>query len=643
MKFGMTPSPFQRSPRKTLHIMLELSLALVVLWIAAIVKNFVSYGTAYGINAIVMGIVALLSALVADILVATVQYKPVVGEKLSPFKAYVKYTTKFVVRSFSYVTALILFLSLPVATPIYAVVLGTFFAVIIVKALFGGFGYNLFNPAAMTRAFLALSFASTMVTYLNSTDQADFGATPLATLAKTFLAGNFTINFQQLNLTLGDIYLGNYLGALGETFSLLIIVLGIVLAIRKVLDWRLPVFYVSTIAIIAFAFALINGLDPILYTSVQVGLGGVLFAAVFMVTDPVTSPTSRYGKVLFAVIAGALTFMIRTLSNYPEGVMYAIILANMLTPLIDRLISGMTTKHLVRRWATIGSIVLVAGSLNVAVMSTKAANEKPIVLSPFVSISYQGQGVYEVIELTHLDKEVVFHVSVDLLNNTIVKIEGIYDQETTVNENRCLDTYFTSLFTNPSICENEGTVQFYEDFFLTDLDLSLEDAIEMGENLGSLETFGATYTTTATRDALYQVALAVKPDNYFEKISVESLGEGVYRASGNNQFGLVSIDVTVDLENEKVISVVDYATQQMPQDDEEYPIPDVFDGYHLTNYIGAVLDLSFEDLFANDFISNDPAKYTPEDLRIEATWTSKTTVLLIQAAVFKAIAESEGE
>ena len=168
-------------------------------------------------------------------------------------------------------------------------------------------------------------------------------------------------------LTVKDLFLGTYFGALGETFTLLILVLGVILVVRKVINWRTPVFYLGTVALTALIIALVLGFEnPLRYVAYHIALGGLAFGAVFMITDPVTGPTSPFGKSLIGVIAGLLTMLIRVKGGYPEGVMYSIAFVNLLSPAIDYLTTGKTTYKLPVKYGVVfgtllASVALVAG------------------------------------------------------------------------------------------------------------------------------------------------------------------------------------------------------------------------------------------------------------------------------------------
>ena len=160
-------------------------------------------------------------------------------------------------------------------------------------------------------------------------------ATPTAALASTNWVGT-------VNTSLSSLYLGNYAGALGETWALLIIVIGVILAYRKVFDWRIPTSYIATAFILAFVSGCVTGVNPFTNALTHIALGGMMFGAVFMATDPVTSPTSPLGKFIYGICWGTLTRLIRLKGTFPEGVLFSILIMNMFTPMIDNLTLGRT-------------------------------------------------------------------------------------------------------------------------------------------------------------------------------------------------------------------------------------------------------------------------------------------------------------
>ena len=222
-------------------------------------------------------------------------------------------------------TGLLLALTLPPSLPLWAAALGTFFAIAMGKQIFGGLGYNIFNPALLGRAFLMAAFPALMTSWTNPFSlDAVTGATPLAQM-----------KFAQSMVHHQSLFLGNVSGSLGETSALALLIGAIFLLIRKIIDWRIPVGYLGTVALFSGVFWLINPekfADPLWHLLA----GGLILGAFFMATDMVTTPVTRKGKWIFAVGCGALLMLIRFWGGLPEGVMYSILLMNAVTPLINR-------------------------------------------------------------------------------------------------------------------------------------------------------------------------------------------------------------------------------------------------------------------------------------------------------------------
>jgi len=369
MKFLANPGPYIRGKKSTLKIMLELLAVLIVVWIAAIVYNFVAIGTVYGVKAILMVVVAVGVTLLGDVLVAAIRYK----ENKGPI---VKYILDEVVHNYSYITAVIFALTLPIGTPYYVIIVGALFSTLIVKYAFGGFGSNIFNPAVMGRIFVAIAFSGSMLSYIGAPGDVPTlvsGVTVMTSYAGTG-AKWLTDTLAGQNISMLSLYLGTYTAALGEAFTLLILALGVVLAVRRVINWRTPVFYIGTVVLTSLVVALITGLNPLDYSLIAVGMGGLAFGAVFMLTDPVTSPTSPFGKALIGVIAGFITVLIRLQGNLPEGVMYSIAVVNMICPVIDKLAYGYTNTGTLKKWGVVATVAICSLGINGGLSAVNAAN-----------------------------------------------------------------------------------------------------------------------------------------------------------------------------------------------------------------------------------------------------------------------------
>lgn len=241
------------------------------------------------------------------------------------------------------ITGLLLGLTLPPGFPLWMGAVGGFIAIALGKALFGGLGFNIFNPALVGRAFLQAAFPVAITTW-NAPLAADrfseligttlalplMKAAPAATTGATPLAAMKFDRYLTPNL---DLALGTVSGSTGETSAVLILAGGIYLGWRKMLDWRIPVGILATVFLLSGLLHLTNrSYPPPLFMLLS---GGLMLGGVFMATDMVTSPVTPLGVWIFASFIGALTVIIRVWGGLPEGVMYAILLANALTPLIN--------------------------------------------------------------------------------------------------------------------------------------------------------------------------------------------------------------------------------------------------------------------------------------------------------------------
>jgi len=222
-------------------------------------------------------------------------------------------------------TGLLLAMTLPPGFPRAYAALGSIFAIGIGKQIFGGLGYNIFNPALLGRAFLQASFSVKMTTWVApNTIDAITTATPLG-----------SYKFENVMTPYFDLFMGNIGGCIGETSALFILIGGIFLLIKKYADWRIPVSYLGTVIIIGGLFWII---DPAQYPDPVFHLfsGGLLLGAFFMATDMVTSPVTPKGAWIFGFGAGVVLVVIRLFGGLPEGVMYSILFMNGFVPLINR-------------------------------------------------------------------------------------------------------------------------------------------------------------------------------------------------------------------------------------------------------------------------------------------------------------------
>lgn len=221
------------------------------------------------------------------------------------------------------VTGLLLALNLPPSIPIWIAIVGSVIAIALIKQLFGGLGQNFMNPALGARVMLVVAWAGRMTTWIDPVTDAVTSATPLGMLKEGGAKALYS-----------DMFWGNIAGCIGETSAFAILIGFAYLLFRGVISWHIPVIYTGTVALLTWVLGpkgIFTG-DPLYH----VLAGGLLLGAVFMATDYVTNPITRKGIIIYAIGCGVLTTLFRLYGNMPEGVSFAIILMNIITPLIDR-------------------------------------------------------------------------------------------------------------------------------------------------------------------------------------------------------------------------------------------------------------------------------------------------------------------
>ncbi|MEY3609907.1 MAG: hypothetical protein RLZZ264_428 [Bacillota bacterium] len=434
-RFVTSPGPFLRNPvAQTKRAMRDYTLGLIGLFLFSIGFHGFTHGLDYAVKGIGMMITALVVTLLADLFVAALRYQIKDGRLISYFLSFVK-------KHYSYVTAVIITLTLPIGTPYYVVIIGSLFSTLIVKYTFGGFGMNLFNPAAFGRIFVGLAFGGQLTGYLDRiqdvpslTQTGQTITTAFATLNPGWIAGN--LDGLPVN-SLWQLILGNYSGALGETSVLLIVILGSILTILKAHNWRPTVFFLCTVWFGAFGLALAHNINPLWYAFTFVSLGSVFFGGMFMLTDPVTSPTSNFGKAMIGIIAGIVVLLIRTQTALPEGVVYGIAVANLASPVIDKYTVGLTSQFLKQRYALLSALMVFAVGMTVlptlvAAETNSSSSSSEVVVIPYATYRGTYSGYFH--EYDETPTELIVDVGVDR-QFQIVKIdiiEGITSSEYTL-------------------------------------------------------------------------------------------------------------------------------------------------------------------------------------------------------------------
>ncbi len=297
-KLIVEPSPHIRGAMSTQKVMLNVIIAMLPALAAATII--------FGIKALVLTVICCACCVLFEWLFCKVTKKDSTIHDLS-----------------AVVTGMLLAFNLPVDIPVYMAVIGCFASIVVVKMLFGGIGQNFANPAITGRIILMLSFTASMTTwtapfsYLEGADAVST-ATPLVS--------------DELPSLL-DMFFGIRGGCLGETCIAALLIGGVYLCIRKLIQPTTPLAFIGTVAVLTLLY---SGFD-VTYTLYQLMSGGLFLGAIFMATDYATTPLTQKGKLIFGIGCGVFTFLIRQFASLPEGVSYSILLMNILTPYIDKI------------------------------------------------------------------------------------------------------------------------------------------------------------------------------------------------------------------------------------------------------------------------------------------------------------------
>lgn len=235
------------------------------------------------------------------------------------------------------VTGLLLAFNVPASLPWWMCLLGAAFAIIVVKMVFGGIGNNFVNPALAARAFLLASFPVAMTlwtrTGVNWVSSGNIDAYTTATPLSFLKAGsNGVSSLADSGISISNMLIGNIGGCIGETSAVLIILGGLYLMYKGIINYVIPTFYICTVAILMFILGGFN----FTFVIYELLAGGLMLGAFFMLTDYTTSPMTKKGQIIYAILAGLITTVIRLYGGYPEGVSYSILFVNIMTPLIDK-------------------------------------------------------------------------------------------------------------------------------------------------------------------------------------------------------------------------------------------------------------------------------------------------------------------
>lgn len=299
--FVVSGTPHVRSKESIQSIMRDVIIALIPATAVGIYY--------FGIPALITIVVSIVSSVFFEWLYQKAMKKPVTVSDLS-----------------AVVTGLLLALNLPASAPIWVPIVGSAFAIIFAKQLFGGLGQNFINPALAGRAFLVASYPTEMTAWTAPVGFSGADAVAVATPLATLKGGAMP------DASLMDVVVGNIGGCIGETCAIALIIGGIYLIVKHVISWKIPVIYIATVFILTAAIGR-KGLRVPVY---ELFTGGLMLGAFFMATDYASSPVTPKGQVIFAIGCGLITTLIRIFGGYPEGVSYSILIMNLAVPLIER-------------------------------------------------------------------------------------------------------------------------------------------------------------------------------------------------------------------------------------------------------------------------------------------------------------------
>lgn len=498
MKFNFRVSPNYRAPLSTQRIMFELTLAILVVLSYNVFYYFTNVGAEYGWHALKMIATSVSVAVVTEVVWAYVQKKDPI---------------KYLKTSFPWVTALLFVAMMGVNKPLYVVIVGSFVAIFVGKLLFGGFGFNIFNPAGVGRAFVVLSFGGFIA---SGFPDVITGATPNQVMEKLgWVITDPTVVNTYLNQFGGlwGLATGQYMGALGETNSILIILVGLYLAIRGIIDWKVPFAFLSSLFIFASVIALMHGMG-FWYPVYHLLTGSALFGAVFMMTDPVTSPTSITGRLIFAIGIAALVITMRVKANLPEGTIRSILFMNMLTPMIDQLTDGHMFKDLKKNLIKVGGVFALGLSITL-LLSTMISYIEPVVAVEEPEVVITLGDAHLIVDARESIAEVISKTDEGTVSTFVVNSKGYALLESDHAEDPQPNTYEIKVDTSTQTVVSVAYVSFSDTTGIGD---KTNSAVFLDQFIGlslvdpssSVDVVtGATFTSDSAISALKAVALSL--------------------------------------------------------------------------------------------------------------------------------------
>lgn len=343
-----------KTKRTTISMMIEFTICVALVFIAALVYYGVSGGDDAG-KYILRMFLNLLVSMGTVYAIETANLAVRYHKTLKVKEIFLNPITK----EFFFATPLILVLLYPVYTPIYVIFVSALIASLVAKVIFGGFGSNIFNPALAGRIFAGICFSG----QISNASVVQAGTNLTISTGATLTTINQASGFvnETLDISLKSLFLGTYHGAIGETFAGLIILIGIYLSVRKIIDWKMSLTYVVAFFIISLFMGVTadKGLGSFEFALRQCLYGAVLFGAVFCITDPVTSPVMSSGRIYAAFLGAFVCACIRYLGSAPEGVGYSILLVNLCTPAIDRILSNKSNHRIGTQYIVMAGLTVI--------------------------------------------------------------------------------------------------------------------------------------------------------------------------------------------------------------------------------------------------------------------------------------------
>lgn len=456
-RFALAKAPFIRRADSTLstsQMMKYFVMALVPIILFAWVKN----GLLPFLEVETKNFSSVLTMLYPLFLVFIGGFTSFISEFI--YFKYIKKTVNPLIEtgnSFAIIPGLLLGMIVSINTPLWILIIGVLFATIIGKLLFGGFGKNVFNPALVGYLFIQTAYFGVISKnggYLNGSEAIGLdivsGVTPLANLTANPLG-----HFEQLVAPYGslmDFFIGTIPGSLAETSALLCILAAAFLIWKKVINWRIPVIYVGTVFVLTYIIGAANGhATDLWYPTFGILSGGLMFGAVFMATEPVTSPRTPNGKILYALSLGALTILFRYKSNFPEGVATSILAMNLLVIIFDNIASRLRVNPKIKQ---VVSIYAIFGLVLIGISAYAITSVKPALLNysyESSEVDYQTlnikhtikYGNHQMIVETDLEGEVI---DVDLQGQTYLNIDEIKTSEKLVNNYKIIENYIEKAY-----------------------------------------------------------------------------------------------------------------------------------------------------------------------------------------------------